>query len=480
MIKDKIDEYLNNFEKWQDHLADIFKDGYSAEEDDIAASDDVDYIKGPPSYIVYDDDVSYLVVDDNSCHRLEPFFELSDEWVNLGVNMYTSFPVPGLGTSALERISEGRMVTLIPAKADCDFKFIESGDIQNLIDFRLVSRLQACLDDLIQYASGYTEHSICGVLPQLNAQLQEQSDEHGVSFETIVSHEGTLNLFNKIINELIVEATSKYVVVVDGAYEKLVTKALGKHEILDDVLGYGVMSNSDASEMQIDSVDENWEKIDLFREWQDGDVETSLALLMNVSIENNLELISEAMERKLANSIIQTTRMLTETAASIDMESADLARSSFMRVAFTRNMNARMAEASEEVISQYEEETSDEDEASDELEASEKVDSGMALKSVMAIESNSSEAYVAACAAVMVCDNEIDEAELTESIKAAMKSTLMIEFVKSLGSKNKEIESALSSVSVDDYKDLLEQLTNEETENEASSEVVDEFNTLVN
>ncbi len=37
------------------------------------------------------------------------------------------------------------------------------------------------------------------------------------------------------------------------------------------------------------------------------------------------------------------------------------------------------------------------------------------MESIKAIASNSSEAYVAACAAVMVCDNEVDQSELTES-----------------------------------------------------------------
>ena len=99
------------------------------------------------------------------------------------------------------------------------------------------------------------------------------------------------------------------------------------------------------------------------------------------------------------------------------------------------------------------------------------------MESMRAIEPNSSEAYIAACAVVMVCDNELDESELTELIKTAIKSKLMIKVVETLGQNIKEIEGSLTDLTAEDYKNVMSQL--ETANQEESDDVEDEFNTLL-
>ena len=60
------------------------------------------------------------------------------------------------------------------------------------------------------------------------------------------------------------------------------------------------------------------------------------------------------------------------------------------------------------------------------------------MDAIKNIKANTSEAYIAACAVVMVCDNELDESELMELFKASLKSELAMTLVKSLGAEDLE------------------------------------------
>jgi len=96
MIKDRVDECLRTFKKRQDHLATVMQDGSSLSADDMSDSEKVTYISGRQSYIVDDGDISYLIVDANSCYRLEPYFEITDECVNLGVDTHQAQLIPAI------------------------------------------------------------------------------------------------------------------------------------------------------------------------------------------------------------------------------------------------------------------------------------------------------------------------------------------------------------------------------------------------
>ena len=74
------------------------------------------------------------------------------------------------------------------------------------------------------------------------------------------------------------------------------------------------------------------------------------------------------------------------------------------------------------------------------------------IESIINIEANTSDAHLAACVTVMVCDNELDDGELTRLVKIALSSELIIEWAETMGSKINEIED---SFTVEDYKNVI-------------------------
>jgi len=84
---------------------------------------------------------------------------------------------------------------------------------------------------------------------------------------------------------------------------------------------------------------------------------------------------------------------------------------------------------------------------------------------------NSIEAYIAACATVIVCDDEIDESEIFEAFKVALKSKLAIDLVKSLGSE--DLENAFNKFNADDVKNIISELEGATSDSNAEMSLSD-------
>jgi hypothetical protein len=374
MIQDLITEYLDAFKMRQDHLADVMRDGHHATGGDVSASEDVIYRKDPPPYIVDDGDISYLVVDDKSCHRLEPFFELSEECVNLGVNTHQSFLVAGTGAV------ETMMVRLIPANTDYQFTFIEPQDIETLIAPRLVSCIQTYMDDMIEYIGPFTEYALYRLMPSMNAAIRGTAEKLDVSIETIMST-GTMPVIVKIVNEQIVKAAAIYTWLVANACLKQVCEtdwistvidadAIDVEDLDEDVdetietiraLSVDVVAGSSGSDIRIGADRSEWKKVEPFGEWPDGDVDSLLALAVSMTLKESLESITNSIEEGLLNSLLIWTRSTRNVTEGSETTEDELTQSSFMRVVITLEMRILVGLATEEAIKQFEEESTDED-----------------------------------------------------------------------------------------------------------------------
>ena len=87
------------------------------------------------------------------------------------------------------------------------------------------------------------------------------------------------------------------------------------------------------------------------------------------------------------------------------------------------------------------------------------IDASEEVEAIKNIQVDSREAYIAACAIVMVCDNELNENELLELYKTSLKSELMVTLAESIGLED------LGDSETDDKPEELNMETTQEIAN---------------